>query len=89
MSALALAAGATAYLVPKTLGCPSASWSMPRVTVVSTASDEWVVRLESGEEIRTHRDNVTRTRPATPRPRARPAAPAVELPPGYEEIPLW
>jgi len=91
MTSLPLAVGDTAWLVPKTLGAPSAAWSLPRVTVVSTPMSEWTVRLDSGELVTTHQDNVVRVRPTVRRPRpARPRpTPDSDPAPAWSDVPLW
>jgi hypothetical protein len=87
---IVIVTGEEVYLVPKTIGCASACWKQPKVTVVSTQDRPIIaVRLPDdlgGEVIRTHEDNLTGSRPAQPRPRPFKARSALS---GAEEIPLW
>jgi hypothetical protein len=78
--------GEPAYLIPRTLGCASACWSQPKVTVVAITNTAVTVRLPDGTEISVHADNVRRTRPE---PRAERAARPRAALSGAEEIPLW
>lgn len=79
--------GEDAYLTPRTLGCASACWSQPKVTVLTIAEPYVTVRLPDGTEITVHADNVRRTQPEPPTERraARPRHALVDA----EEIPLW
>lgn len=78
----------TAWLVPRTIGCPGACWKQPRVTVLAVAHPYVTVALPDGTPLKVHVDNVRRTEPqaaperrSTPRPRP--------VLPGAEEVPLW
>lgn len=81
--------GETAYLIPRTLGCASACWSTPQVTVVSTTERPYLlVRLPDGTEIRTHEQNVVRKLPNPPADRPSTPKPRPQLH-NAVEVPLW
>lgn len=87
-SAVAIGCGERVHLVPRTRTAPSAAYRQPQVTVVSMCWPLYVVRLDDGTQVTTHRLNLVRELPApTPRkpriPKPRPAAD------GVEEQPLW
>lgn len=80
--------GEMVYLTPRTIGAPTIAWKQPRGTVTRRGEVMLTVKLDSGETVDIHEDNVVRRLPNPPK--SKPAK--VTLRPqleGAEEVPLW
>ncbi len=78
--------GDEAQLEPRTLGCARECWDRPAVVITEVSIVNITVRLASGQEITTHRDNVARRTTRSPRSTTKTEKPVMT---GGEEVALW
>lgn len=77
------------YLVPRTLGAQGVTYQQPRCEVIRRDGVYVVVRDTNGVEHTVHQNNVRRTQPQPPKQRASKPPKPLDLPDGWEEVPLW